>query len=135
VRSLGLQVFSKQFQKVDSQSLKVAGAVLATADGGVRATHNLATACGDAITVHGVVDHVHVREVYAVRAARIGGAHPDPITVGRIAHPRDGCGTEVVVGIHPGVLGVANINTTTPFGPTIAVKLVVLEQGLVGLFS
>jgi transposase len=37
-------------------------ALLATADVGVAAAHNRATACDDAIEVHVVVDHVHARE-------------------------------------------------------------------------
>jgi hypothetical protein len=105
-------------------------APLASAHVCVAATRDRATARDDAITVHLVVDNVHVRQVYTVRATRIGGAHADPITVGRIAHPGDGRGTQIVVD-HPGVLRVANVDATTPFGPTVAVKLVVLEQGLV----
>src|ERR671921_5092 len=105
-------------------------ALLASADVGVEATRNLAGARpgDDAITVHVavcetevVVDHVHVKEVYTVRAARVGGPHADPITVGRIdnVHPvdRDGCRTKVVVGTHPGVLRVANVDATTPLSP------------------
>jgi hypothetical protein len=103
---------------------------LATAHAGVAATRNLPTARDDAIEVHLVVDNVHVPQIYTVGAARVGGAYADPITVGQIAHLGDGCGTQVVVD-HPGVLRVANVDTTTPFSLTVAVKLVVLEQGLV----
>ena len=55
----------------------------------------------DDVSVHGVVFHVYVPQVYTVRAARVGGAHADPITAA----------TKVVVE-HLGVLRVTNVDTT-----------------------
>jgi hypothetical protein len=56
-------------------------ALLANAHVGVGSTINRATALDDAIAVHVVADYVHVRQIYTARAARVGGAHADPITV------------------------------------------------------
>ena len=105
-------------------------ALLSTALVDVAATHNLVVvARDDAIAVHVVVFHLYIPEVYTVRAARVCGAHADLPTVGQIVHQVDGCGTKVVVD-HRGVLRVANVDTTTKFTLTVAVNLVVLEQGL-----
>jgi hypothetical protein len=90
-------------------------ALLATADVGVVYTLNRATARDDAIAAQVVLFHQNAFEVYTVRAARVGGAHADPIVV-----------TQDVVE-HLGVLRVPNVDTTTVFGTTVAANLVVLE--------